>query len=304
LIGLVFTCGLLCPLGLVLSLLALSHRPRGFAVAGTLVGLVGMLPFTFIFLGIILSAFRGESTRDYASTRADASVAIYDGQFESFPALNVIPDDNNGRHVLIAEFSENGPDSKLAIPTNNELTHLAFDSKRGRYYGTTHDGFGRISAAGSFVEIDVDPSLDVELDSPTGVAYLSQQDSVLVTARSGAYLFSEDTDQWQHVPGFTGYDIEAIAYDTERDVIYALSAHGKRHVKIVEFEIDGTLRGETHVGTKIPDRRGVAGRLQLAYTSAGLVILVTPGDNDAANVMQMYVADPVSGHLQRVVAES
>lgn len=40
LLGIV-TCGLIAPVGLLLSLLALFKRPRGFATAGTVIGLLG-----------------------------------------------------------------------------------------------------------------------------------------------------------------------------------------------------------------------------------------------------------------------
>jgi hypothetical protein len=40
LVGLV-TAGILCPIGLLLSLVALGRRPRGFAIAGVILGLVG-----------------------------------------------------------------------------------------------------------------------------------------------------------------------------------------------------------------------------------------------------------------------
>jgi hypothetical protein len=39
----IFTAGILCPIGLLLSLLALFRSPRGFAIAGVFVGLLGTL---------------------------------------------------------------------------------------------------------------------------------------------------------------------------------------------------------------------------------------------------------------------
>lgn len=41
LVGIVFTGGVLCPVGLILSLIALSRWPRGFAVAGVVLGALG-----------------------------------------------------------------------------------------------------------------------------------------------------------------------------------------------------------------------------------------------------------------------
>jgi len=43
LLGLVGTCGLLSPIGLVLSLIGLGRQPRGFAIAGTIIGAVGSI---------------------------------------------------------------------------------------------------------------------------------------------------------------------------------------------------------------------------------------------------------------------
>jgi hypothetical protein len=37
------TCGLLCPLGLLFGLIALARPPRGFAIAGTVLGLLGSI---------------------------------------------------------------------------------------------------------------------------------------------------------------------------------------------------------------------------------------------------------------------
>jgi len=41
--GLVLTCGILCPVGFVISLFALRREPRGFAIAGAVIGAVGSL---------------------------------------------------------------------------------------------------------------------------------------------------------------------------------------------------------------------------------------------------------------------
>lgn len=43
LVGLILTCGLLCPIGLIFSLIALGRKPRGLAIAGTILGAIGSL---------------------------------------------------------------------------------------------------------------------------------------------------------------------------------------------------------------------------------------------------------------------
>ncbi len=48
------SCGLLSPVGLILSLVALGRQPRGFAVAGVVLGLIGSCG---IIIGLILILF-------------------------------------------------------------------------------------------------------------------------------------------------------------------------------------------------------------------------------------------------------
>lgn len=43
LVGFVLTCGLLCPIGLIFSLIGLGRQPKGFAIAGTIIGALGSL---------------------------------------------------------------------------------------------------------------------------------------------------------------------------------------------------------------------------------------------------------------------
>ena len=45
LLGFLGTCGLLSPIGLILSLIALRKQPRGLAIAGVIIGAVGSLWF-------------------------------------------------------------------------------------------------------------------------------------------------------------------------------------------------------------------------------------------------------------------
>lgn len=60
LVGLVFTLGFLCPIGLLLSFIALFRAPRGFAAAGFILGLIGSaipLFFVLVFGALIFSCF-------------------------------------------------------------------------------------------------------------------------------------------------------------------------------------------------------------------------------------------------------
>jgi hypothetical protein len=54
LVGIV-SCGLLAPVGLILSLFALVKRPRGFAIAGTVIGAIGCVVLVAWSLGFVLA---------------------------------------------------------------------------------------------------------------------------------------------------------------------------------------------------------------------------------------------------------
>lgn len=47
------TCGCIAPLGLLLSVMALSKQPRGLAIAGTVIGTIGSL-WVFALLLLVL----------------------------------------------------------------------------------------------------------------------------------------------------------------------------------------------------------------------------------------------------------
>ena len=63
LIGLVGTCGLLCPLGFLFSLIGLGKEPRGLAIAGTVIGGVGCLFLSV--LAIYIFAILGDFGMDW-----------------------------------------------------------------------------------------------------------------------------------------------------------------------------------------------------------------------------------------------
>lgn len=49
LVGFIACGGLICPIGLIMSLVALTKRPKGFAIAGVVIGALGSLGFVLVF---------------------------------------------------------------------------------------------------------------------------------------------------------------------------------------------------------------------------------------------------------------
>ena len=72
----VVSCGLLSPVGLLLSLIGLSKQPRGFAVAGTILGLLGSIFMVLFGVGIVLGLMglgaAAKAVKEYADTHQQA----------------------------------------------------------------------------------------------------------------------------------------------------------------------------------------------------------------------------------------
>ncbi len=80
-----FTCGFLSPLGLVMSFLALSKRPRGAATAGLLLGLLGSAWIGFVgalVVGGAMSAKALETARLEKQTQA--ALVQAEGEIENY----------------------------------------------------------------------------------------------------------------------------------------------------------------------------------------------------------------------------
>jgi len=99
LLGLVGTCGLLSPIGLVLSLVGLGKEPRGFAIAGTIIGAIGSL-WILVVVGIFVLA-AGVVAAAVAGTLGlvvalgvlgfEDAAAIYEGIDDHYQANGRVP---------------------------------------------------------------------------------------------------------------------------------------------------------------------------------------------------------------------
>src|SRR5688572_25362426 len=73
------SCGVLSPIGLILSLIALGKQPRGFAIAGAIIGALGSLFLAVVGIGIIMAALglgmAAKMIQDYTAAHASARQA-------------------------------------------------------------------------------------------------------------------------------------------------------------------------------------------------------------------------------------
>jgi hypothetical protein len=102
LVGLI-TCGLLCPIGLLLSLIAIFKRPRGFAIAGLIIGLVGTAIPIVIFLiwGIGILAAIGFASAVGASLQTYQSISNAESRIHSvYVERSTLPADADGTNLI------------------------------------------------------------------------------------------------------------------------------------------------------------------------------------------------------------
>lgn len=310
----VLTCGMLsfvCGISLILCGIACIWEPRGFAIGGIAVSIIGLLPLMMLFglftLGAANSGQRAEKERQQAEQRQAMLDALpeakLDGSdFETFAALNFLPTDSFNRSVSIAEFGLDGPDISTAIPTDDDVQAIAFDSQRAWYFAITDREFGRITEAGLFREIPVERGLDTSFSWPEAIAYLPDDDRVLIFTRRKVFSYSEATGQWELRNASTDEPIRAVAYDDKAKLLYALTLSSGRddhQFDLVQINPQGAIVGQTRLSHPLPLPEDDAD-LQLAMTSYGAVVLVPPGHDDPVKRMQMFLIVPETGEVQRL----
>lgn len=103
LVGLIATCGLLCPIGLLLSVIGLFKQPRGFAIAGTIIGGLGTVALIAFAValgyGVIWGMnqaqnMQGQLHNQMAMQNASTDIDQYYAQHR------LLPDDAAGNQLL------------------------------------------------------------------------------------------------------------------------------------------------------------------------------------------------------------
>lgn len=108
--GLVACGGFLSPIGLVLSLVALAKEPRGFAIAGSIIGLLGTaLAITVIlaFAGAI-GSFSSGGWFGWSPTLDSIYTATYEIDSHYAENSDTLPDDDEGSDMVASYLDEWG----------------------------------------------------------------------------------------------------------------------------------------------------------------------------------------------------
>ena len=103
LIGLLFTCGLISPLGLIVSLIALAWPPRGAAIAGTIIGAIGTLLLMLFGMAMVLGILGIGAAAQATVPILESQAALQDAKLviEEYESKHgQLPDDADGQSEI------------------------------------------------------------------------------------------------------------------------------------------------------------------------------------------------------------
>jgi xanthosine utilization system XapX-like protein len=140
--GLVVCLGLISPIGLLLSLIALTKAPRGFAIAGSVLGLLGTLMGALTVLmvtgvigaGLFSSAFFGYSQTSFTIDNASYEI---DAHFNNNNAT--LPDEATGNSLINTYPDEWGNALKYELVQNSTTDYTITSSGADAQFGTGDD---------------------------------------------------------------------------------------------------------------------------------------------------------------------
>ncbi|MFK7789897.1 MAG: hypothetical protein AB8C95_10460 [Phycisphaeraceae bacterium] len=128
--GMIVCMGLICPLGLLLSLIALTKEPRGFAIAGSIIGLLGSILGTLTALmvtGVIGSGLFWGSFSMNLQTSMTIDSASYDIDNHFANNNNTIPDEPTG-NTIISGYTDEWNNFLKYEPTQGSTTDYTITS--------------------------------------------------------------------------------------------------------------------------------------------------------------------------------
>lgn len=119
--GLVVCAGFICPIGLVMSMIALGKEPRGFAIAGTIIGLLGSLMAASILLVAFGTVGNGWAIQNMFNTNMVTHNNMYAAtvEIDQYYTNNnqTLPDEPTGTSLMANHVDEWGTSFKY-VPTS------------------------------------------------------------------------------------------------------------------------------------------------------------------------------------------
>lgn len=117
--GLLLTCGLLCPIGLLLSFFALFKAPRGMAIAGFVIGLIGsawVAFFGFAFVMGLVGIGEAQNVVTTMRTMQEARDAIEQQRFTS----GELPPQEDG-DAIVGQIFDGWGTALQYVPTETDF---------------------------------------------------------------------------------------------------------------------------------------------------------------------------------------
>jgi hypothetical protein len=161
-LALIFTCGLLSPIGLLLSLIGLFRRPRGEAIAGTIIGGIGTLAVVSVLAFVVLVSSSAVNAARHAESRkiTHQAMAAAELDVEEFRFQHgSLPAGIEGNKIVLQHHD--GWDTSLRFEPDGDLYRIRsagpdreFDTRddilTGRADGPDHDSHEEASESLEF----------------------------------------------------------------------------------------------------------------------------------------------------------
>ncbi len=130
-----FTCGLLCPIGLILGLIGLGRQPKGLAMAGVIIGALGTVVPLIVFLifGTAILAMCGLGAAGLAqlAEQQQASRPAADAIYQHYQTNGSLPDGILGT-TIVSGYSHDGQDFRYragSLPDSFYIQHPGRDGQ-------------------------------------------------------------------------------------------------------------------------------------------------------------------------------
>ena len=122
-------CGLLCPIGVVLSVMGLRREPKGLAIAGLIIGILGSIGFIIVFFVIGLGVIVGGIGMAVGLQEARTAAMLYRGQAEIaeyyYAHDSTLPSTREGTAWLVTEMD--GDRDEDEIPRYRRIDDRTFE---------------------------------------------------------------------------------------------------------------------------------------------------------------------------------
>ena len=188
--GLIVCLGLISPIGLILSLIALAKSPRGYAIAGSIVGALGSVlgVLTVLVLTNVIGTglFNSSYYYSYTGNQIDSASYDIDNHFQS--NQDTLPDQATG-NVIISSYLDEWGSSLQYAPTAGSNADYTISSAGPDGVFQTSDDIVQFYTAQSQTDLAMEYA-GWELDD-----YVSRQGK-LPGATQGTNLIRTERDTW------------------------------------------------------------------------------------------------------------